>query len=298
MVQKPEPIKTEIRQFDPRELVLLEENARFMRHEQFNRLVANVRRDGRLTSVPLAWRMPDGRYQVLSGNHRTKAAVEAGLELIDVMAIDQDLSEQQRIALQLSHNAIAGEDDSTTLASLFEKLEDIDWREYSGLDDKLLDLLQPADIASISEANLDFQTLTIVFLPDELDRVKKSMEAAMALVSADETWLARYSAFDGLMEALADISKAYDVTNTATGFDLFLEVFDRHREEIRDGWYDQETDTLRRKSWIPVSSVTGLYAPAEEMRLVLKALEKIKRGDSKMPSWQALVELARRSLQE
>lgn len=298
MASKPEAIRTEIRQFAPGELVLLEENARFMRHEQFNRLVANVRRDGRLTSVPLAWRMPDGRYQVLSGNHRTKAAVEAGLEVIDVMVIDQELSEQQRIALQLSHNAIAGEDDAAILADLFEKLEDVDWREYSGLDDKVLDLLQPADLASISEANLEFQTLTIVFLPNELDRVKQAMEAAMALVNADATWIARYEAHDKLLDALADISKAYDVTNVATGFDLVLEVFDRHREDVMDGWYDRETEKLRRKTWVPVSSVTGLYAPAEELNLVRRALEKIRKGDAKMPGWQALVELARRALSE
>ena len=40
---------------DPRTLTLIDVNARFMRKETFDRLVANVRRDGALTSTPLVW---------------------------------------------------------------------------------------------------------------------------------------------------------------------------------------------------------------------------------------------------
>lgn len=73
-------ITTRIERMDPKALKLLERNARFMRQETYARLVDNVRRDGRLTSVPFAIREPDGRYLVLSGNHRTMAAIDAGLE--------------------------------------------------------------------------------------------------------------------------------------------------------------------------------------------------------------------------
>ena len=39
-------------EINPREIILLEENARYMTHEEFNRLVDNVRRDGQLSSAP------------------------------------------------------------------------------------------------------------------------------------------------------------------------------------------------------------------------------------------------------
>ena len=54
------------------DLTLLKKNARFMRPDQFNRLVDNLRRDGVLTSLPLVF---DG--VVYSGNHRVKAALKA-----------------------------------------------------------------------------------------------------------------------------------------------------------------------------------------------------------------------------
>ncbi|MGN5379054.1 hypothetical protein ACQ4WX_22040 [Streptomyces lasalocidi] len=47
--------KPRIVEGDPRGLTLLDVNARFMRHEQFHRLVANIREDGHLTSTPLVW---------------------------------------------------------------------------------------------------------------------------------------------------------------------------------------------------------------------------------------------------
>ena len=71
-------INTRIIEIDPRELKLLKMNARFMRHEEFQRLVANVKKDGQLTSAPFAALDPaDGKYEVLSGNHRVQAAVSA-----------------------------------------------------------------------------------------------------------------------------------------------------------------------------------------------------------------------------
>ncbi|MBI0379164.1 ParB N-terminal domain-containing protein, partial [Streptomyces albiflaviniger] len=133
-------------QGDPRTLTLLDLNARFLPHEQFRQLVANIQRDGHLTSTPLVWNDAEsGRLIVLSGNHRTLAAIEAGLEQIWWMQIDQPLPRQRQIALQLSHNAIAGQDDPAILKELYEELESVEWRQYTGLDDKTLDLLEKVD---------------------------------------------------------------------------------------------------------------------------------------------------------
>ena len=59
------------------ELEFLEKNARYMTNEMFRNLVDNIKRDGGLSSVPLCWKHDD-KYRVLSGNHRCRAAIEAG----------------------------------------------------------------------------------------------------------------------------------------------------------------------------------------------------------------------------
>ena len=87
---------------------LLEKNAPFMRAEQYQRLVSNVKRDGCLTSVPFAVRNGE-RFLILSGNHRVQAAKDAGLTEILVLYSAKELFPAQQRAIQLSHNAIAGQ---------------------------------------------------------------------------------------------------------------------------------------------------------------------------------------------
>lgn len=296
-VEAVKALKRSIVEMNPRDLALLETNARFMRHEQFQQLVANVRKDGGLTSVPLVAIMDDGRYEVLSGNHRVQAAVEVGLESIHVMTIDEPLTHEQRVALQLSHNAIVGEDDPATLKALYEQLDSIDWRDYAGLDDKTLNLLDSVQPASMGEANLEFQSLSIIFLPEELEHLEAAVKTAMAISrSSDSTWIARYSAHQRLLDALADVGKSYDVMNVATGLDLILDVFDRHKDEIVEGWWAGPDNPLRHTKWVPMSPVVGLNAPAEELSLIRRAIEKARGGDTGMQSWQALHRIAERYL--
>lgn len=46
-------MQTKVVHVDPKSLKLLEVNARFMRHEEFQRLVANIKQDGQLMQVYL-----------------------------------------------------------------------------------------------------------------------------------------------------------------------------------------------------------------------------------------------------
>ena len=82
--EKGQGLKTEFMDIDPRQIELLEVNAQYMEPEQYQRLVGNVRQDGCLMSVPLLYRTPEGTYRCVSGNHRTQAAIDAGLKEIHV----------------------------------------------------------------------------------------------------------------------------------------------------------------------------------------------------------------------
>lgn len=284
-------LETEIQTHALRDLALLETNARFMRHEQYQQLVANLKRDGALTSVPLVAPREDGRLEVLSGNHRVQAALDAGIEAAPVMVILSELSPEQRIALQLSHNAIAGQDDPAILAALYESLDEIDWRIYAGLDDKTLGLLDQVKPGALTEVNLEFTSLSIVFLPEELDRIERVAHDALPLVSADSTWLAKFADHTRLLDAFANISQSYNVTNTATLMDLFLDLFERNQHQIVEGWWDETSDTTKHNKYVPIAPVTGVSAPAESLAVIRKAIEKGQHGNSSIPGWKVLEEI-------
>jgi hypothetical protein len=258
-----------------------------MKHEEFNRLVENIRRDGKLTSVPFLCKEND-RYLCLSGNHRTKASIEAGIQEIVCLATDDPLTEEQKIAIQLSHNSIVGQDDPATLKSLYEKILDTDLKKYSGLDDKTLDLLDKISAISISEANLKFQTLTMVFLPDELEAAKKVIsEAIQASKASDEIWLARFADYDKWLDDQEIVSSAYNVKNVATSVGLILKLFERNMAQLSEAWENSEDD----KRWVPVESVIGRSKiPAESAKIIRKALDRMA-GREEITSknfWQGL----------
>lgn len=266
---------------DPKVLTLLEVNAHFMTKEKFDALVDNVRRDGVLTSVPLVYADPDtGVELVLSGNHRTRAAVEAGLPEIPVLVIDQKLSRQQQVAIQLSHNSIFGEDDPDTLAMLYEELDDVDWRTYSGLDDKVLDLLDDPTAVPFAEANLTYQTVQLVFLPPEKETAEQALFEVKKLHGISDMWLAGLAQYEPVLAALETVRGSYSIGNVATALGIILAVFENHLTDVAEGWVDQEGEPRRKKS-VPMETVFGTrMVPSDVAAVILRAVTTAKeRGD-------------------
>jgi len=260
-----------------------------MTHETFQRLVANVKRDNKLTSVPFAVQDPDGVYAVLSGNHRVKAAIEAELEEIELMVTDDQLSDSQRKAIQLSHNSIAGEDDPEVLKRIFESIEDVDMKLYTGLDDKVLDLLTNVDIVPLTDPRLDFRSLSFIFFPSEIEHVEQVLRRAASSVVGD-VMLARMEEWPRVLDALAKSSMAHGIHNAATALLIVLEVFERHEEDLRDGWLDKE---CRAKHTFPVP-MSNIFLddtiPAESAATVIKAVQlMLNRGEiDKAEMWEAI----------
>ena len=213
---------------------LLEKNARFMRAEQYQRLVSNVKRDGCLTSVPFAVKNGE-RFLILSGNHRVQAAKDAKLSEILVLYSARELSPAQQRAIQLSHNAIAGQDDLAILRELYDEINDVALKEYSGLDDVVLGRMNPPQLDPLSETALEYRVVTIAFLPPEVDRAEallaKVLQSAAGGMS-EGTWVNRFAEYDRLLDALTAARAKAGVKNTATAFGLLLDIVEKHLDEL------------------------------------------------------------------
>lgn len=275
-------INTRIVEIDPRELKLLKVNARFMRHEEFQRLVANIKKDGQLTSAPFAALDPvDGKYEVLSGNHRVQAAISAGLQTIPCILTDDPLTKEQRIAIQLSHNAIVGQDDPDTLKKLYDEILDIDLKEYSGLDDKTLGLLDKAQSQAMSEANLEFQVLSIVYLPDELKAAQAVIDKARdAVKNCENIWLATDKEYEKWLDAQEIASSAYNVKNVSAAMQIIFKVFEDNLNQLTDGW--ENSDPKNDNSmWVPIATLLGRSKiPVGSAKVIKKALDRmVGHGD-------------------
>ncbi|MEU7323398.1 ParB N-terminal domain-containing protein [Streptomyces griseoviridis] len=289
------PFRPRLVRRDPRNLTRLEVNARYMRKEEFDRLVANVKRDGCLTSTPLIY--AGGEYEeerelVLSGNHRTMAAIEAGVHEIDCMLIEEYQSPQELIARQLSHNAIAGEDDPATLKQLYEQLDDVDWRAYSGLDDDQLKLLAEVSPEGLSEANLDFATVSLIFLPPELEAAREAFDQART--GQNESWLAARADYEQTLTTLASTHAAHKVGNVATALHAILAIVENHLGELAAG-YTAPDGTHTHTGHVGLETVLGSRTlPAPAAITINKAIAAAEgRGEiDQGQGWRLLERLA------
>lgn len=252
----------------------LEKNARFMKNEQFQNLVENIRKDGAISSVPFCYLQENGKYKVLSGNHRTKAAIQAGLKEIPVMYTDEELTKDEQISIQLSHNSIAGEDDPFILQELYTEIEDLEMKYYSGLDDKTLEQLDGVNVTGLTEAQLDYLMLSFLFLPQEHDKMIQALDKAKESLTS-ETIIARMKDYDRVLDAQEKTQMAYDVHNGATSLMLILDIFERHMDDLQEGYIDQEGEPTHSK-FVPIESVFGTpNIPAESASVIIKAVDKM-----------------------
>lgn len=202
----------------PGDLKLLEKNARYMKTEQFKALVENIKQDGNLSSLPLCYREKDGRLRVLSGNHRIMAARKAGIKQVLVMVVADEKDEDQRLAIQLSHNAIVGKDDLVILKELWESIKDMNARIYAGLDSDILKSLQTIDFLALSERPAKTKIVNLLFLPEDLDDLDALLKETAEAFAGDAVYLAHLHTFDAFFELIVRVKKRCKIKNSAAAF--------------------------------------------------------------------------------
>lgn len=217
----PSALSTEIREVNPAQIAPAEINARFMKQQDYLRLVENLKRDGTLTSVPLVYREGD-RLVCVSGHHRVQAAVDADLPAIPVMVITTPLSDARRRAIQLSHNRIVGQDDPNLLLEMFTAL-DLDEKRYSGHTDDDFKQLESIDIASLAVGAPELEILQILFLPEDLEVVQRHLDAIKKAPEC-RTYVAAYRDLDRVFEAVNAVRKQKDVHNAALALRVMSEL--------------------------------------------------------------------------
>jgi hypothetical protein len=96
---------------------------------------------------------------------------------------------------------------------------------YACLDDKALEELPDVDLKSFRNVTLDFQSVTFLFLPEELERLQATFVDAIKLISDKNLYIAGGRDYHRLIDSMAKAEAAYDVKNAALQVMLILEVF-------------------------------------------------------------------------
>lgn len=128
-----------------------QENANKMTDEDFQALCDNIGISG-LSSTPCCYKKSNGRFVMISGHHRLRACKKLRYKEIGILyCLEEELSKDEIIAIQLSHNSLHGEDDKNILKKMFSQIQSIDFKQFAHVNVE--------EISSISSDELDIPLL-------------------------------------------------------------------------------------------------------------------------------------------
>jgi hypothetical protein len=163
---------------DPKQdCVQPQKNARYMTKEQLNRLTDNIRQDGFLSQLPFCIKQSDDKYLILSGNHRIKAAVKAKQQRVLILfGLEADFDKNRCLALQLSHNAVIGQDDPLILRNIYSEIDNLMSKEYTGILDEMIQSIKPIEIADLPQPEISLYELRFVFCRADREHVQQVLD--------------------------------------------------------------------------------------------------------------------------
>lgn len=207
-----------------------EVNANYMTPQQLDRLKSNISTSG--MSSAIACFRSDGRYRILSGNHRYGACVALGYAKVPVVYVDEDdLSNDEKIAIQLSHNSLHGQDDANILKELFDEISTAEFKQFSYIDsDDFTDLI---DSSPAPRFLIDTFELSLVMFGDDrqamadafgiaVERVEQGGNVIMALSKESE---------QDVFDALADAKEKLDIRSTGVSLGELLKQAAKNIED-------------------------------------------------------------------
>lgn len=269
-------METEIIKINPRDIKLLEVNARFMKPEEYQKLVANIKKDGQLTSVPFCFYNENNQIEVLSGNHRVLASIDAELNEIEVMLCKDKLSKDQALAIQLSHNSISGQDDEELLRKLYGELESLEFKEYSGLTDEFINFCKEVE-KDFKVPNLSYQALNLLFLPEETKEIKEVLEIISDLLNTNHI-LTSMKDYDEYLGTTTTISKCLNIKNPSTTFLAMIRLVKENMDKLKEIAFNNDNiDNVPLSVILGRSDIDKAYA-----KIIDKALNRmISKGEIK-----------------
>lgn len=210
-------------------------NANEMTGEDFAQLCDNIGKSG-LSSVPSCYKKDNGRFVMISGHHRLRACKKLHYKTIGILyCLESELSKDEIIAIQLSHNSLHGHDNTSILKKLFEQIQSVDFKQFAHVN---VDEIPPVSTDGISVFALKENfVFTVVLYPDSFENldelfgdIREQASKSDALILANEKENERL-----LLKLQTEIGKQYDIKSQSISFAKLLELASERLTEIKEG---------------------------------------------------------------
>ncbi len=217
-------MKWKIKTVDISLLEEAEKNANRMSEGSFKRLTENIKKSGGLSSAIACYKRGE-KYVIISGHHRYRACVKLRFKEVPIIYADEkDLTRDEIIALQLSHNSLHGEDDKGILKRMFDEIQSVDFKEFAAIN---IDEIGNIDVDGVGfAAESEHFTITLImyrrgfeFLKELMGIVEEAKATSDMVIMADGE-----KTEEDYLTLMKEIRKRFDIKSSNIAFARILEL--------------------------------------------------------------------------
>lgn len=149
--------------------------------------------------------------------------------------MESELSNDEIIAIQLSHNSLHGHDNTSILKKLFEQIQSVDFKQFAHVN---IDEIAPVSTDGISVFALKENfVFTVILYPDSFGNLDELLGDIREQASkSDALILANGKENETLLFKLqTEIGKQYDIKSPSISFAKLLELASERLMEIKEG---------------------------------------------------------------
>jgi len=175
-------------------------------------------------------------FHIISGHHRVRAARKAMILNIPCLVIEREMSTDEIVSKQLSHNSLTGFDDKQVLKALYDEIQNIDFKIASGLTDQEINF--DLDAVSIDDIklNLDYELINILFLAKHTEKFE---EVINSLAPEAKIYLADKEDFNRFAETVRKVSARDNIKNVGT---IMVRMMDIVEEYLKNNPKEEKKD--------------------------------------------------------
>jgi hypothetical protein len=198
-------------------------NANKMPDEYFSALCDNIENSG-LSTTLCCYKRSNGKFVLISGHHRLRACKKLHYKQIGILyALEEELSRDEILAVQLSHNSLHGEDDKNILKKMFAQIQSIEFKKFAHVN---VEEIQPIESNGLNIISMkENYTISIVLYNDSLEFINELIGDINELKTrSDLVLIADQKNEDKYLEIQRVISKNFDIKSTNISFSKMLEL--------------------------------------------------------------------------
>lgn len=167
--------------------------------------------------------------------------------MILVLVITETLDQSRRIAIQLSHNALVGEDDQSILANLWSKIETVKDKLYSGLDSEVTKELGEVELVNFSTPQVPAHMVTFMFTDGEKEQLSEILDMLSdAAKKSSAVHVFPGTQYEAFAKLLADVKDAEKIRDSSLAMLRLLEIGAEYLEQEALLATDQEGEEEQR----------------------------------------------------